>query len=186
MVNQASWLIAQSQLFLGTRFKPAREPATVLYIDHGLLLLFKKFRKERRNKEEEYRAGVSLYACRRLYNLTTLAQLDEAFDWQAAATYRDLLGVPHPQYDLDAVPHAERILMQEREAVMLCIISQLCHCTLPQVRWCACSIPPEVHPCMLVQATHIGTHTQPVWWNACEYHLGCNWLPHLPAIHAGT
>ncbi|KAG2451634.1 hypothetical protein HYH02_003414 [Chlamydomonas schloesseri] len=69
---------------------------------------------------------------RRLFGLTTVEDLDKGYSHQATANYRSFLGLPPPPYDPEALPVTEIISMQEREAVMLKVVYQLCHNRLTQ------------------------------------------------------
>lgn len=69
---------------------------------------------------------------RRLFGLATPKQLDEGYSWNAHQNYRTYLGLPGLPYDPDTLPVTEQITMQEREAVMLHVVHQLCLNRLPQ------------------------------------------------------
>ncbi|GLC70389.1 hypothetical protein PLESTF_000967700 [Pleodorina starrii] len=69
---------------------------------------------------------------RRLFGLTTIPQLDQGFSYAAVQNYRAFMGLPPLPYDPDNLPVTEQIMMQEREAVMLKVVHQLCHNCLPQ------------------------------------------------------
>ncbi|GIL90740.1 hypothetical protein Vretimale_19829 [Volvox reticuliferus] len=74
---------------------------------------------------------------RRLFGMTTIPQLDQGFSYAAVQNYRTFLGLPPLPYDPDNLPVTEQIMMQEREAVMLKVVHQLCSNTLPQQRLAA-------------------------------------------------
>jgi len=69
---------------------------------------------------------------RRLHSLVTAAELDEAFGFQVAAHYRNLVGAPQPDLEALMVPVAEQIMMQEREAVMCKVVEGALGGCLPQ------------------------------------------------------
>ncbi|GIL63448.1 hypothetical protein Vafri_17499 [Volvox africanus] len=69
---------------------------------------------------------------RRLFGMTTIPQLDQGFSYAAVQNYRTFLGLPPLPYEPDNLPVTEQIMMQEREAVMLKVVHQLCHNSLPQ------------------------------------------------------
>ncbi|GLI71608.1 hypothetical protein VaNZ11_016873 [Volvox africanus] len=69
---------------------------------------------------------------RRLFGMTTILHLDQGFSYAAVQNYRTFLGLPPLPYDPDNLPVTEQIMMQEREAVMLKVVHQLCHNSLPQ------------------------------------------------------
>ncbi|KAG1657671.1 hypothetical protein FOA52_013765 [Chlamydomonas sp. UWO 241] len=69
---------------------------------------------------------------RRLFALASAADLDEGFGAQCEDLYCQVLGLPAPSYSGREVKLAERILMQEREAVMCKVLDDACRTGLLQ------------------------------------------------------
>jgi hypothetical protein len=69
---------------------------------------------------------------RRLFALASAADLDEGFGARCEDHYRNALGLPAPSYSGREVKLVERIMMQEREAVMCKVLDDLCRTGLPQ------------------------------------------------------
>ncbi|GFR46002.1 hypothetical protein Agub_g7480, partial [Astrephomene gubernaculifera] len=67
----------------------------------------------------------------RLFSQCSLPQLDQGYSHAAEANYRSFLGLPPPPYDPNQLPTTERILMLEREAVMLGVVHGVCSGDLP-------------------------------------------------------
>uniref|UniRef100_A0A7R9V4Q4 Uncharacterized protein n=1 Tax=Chlamydomonas euryale TaxID=1486919 RepID=A0A7R9V4Q4_9CHLO len=69
---------------------------------------------------------------RRLFAIASAADLDIGFASQVEGAYRESLGLPPPPYPGLDMPVAERIMFQERDAIICKVLDDLCRGSLAQ------------------------------------------------------
>ncbi|MEW5300245.1 MAG: hypothetical protein WDW36_003187 [Sanguina aurantia] len=88
---------------------------------------------------------------RRLLHLTTLKQLDEGYSHQCVANATAILGLPPSPYEPESLPVSEQIMMQEREAVMLQVVHEVCKGAHPHL----VELPPFTSVVMVLGNDHM-------------------------------
>eukprot|EP00798_Chlamydomonas_sp_ICE-L_P005965 gene5965-5248_t len=69
---------------------------------------------------------------RRLFSIPTVEDYDLAYGDHVCGQYRHLLGLPEAQYTPSSMALAEKIMMQEREAIMCKVLQDACLGSLPE------------------------------------------------------